>query len=302
MKNGLTDISGMKIGHWTDMEAKTGCTVVLCPPGGAVGGVDVRGSAPGTRETDLLRGYNAVERIHAVLLTGGSAYGLDAAAGVMHVLERRGIGIDVGVGVVPIVPAAVLFDLAVGSASVRPGREAGISACEAASADAPLFGAVGAGTGATIGKAFGMEHAHGSGIGSHCIALGDGVLVAALAAVNALGDVYDHRTGALLAAARKADAFMPCHGMLQGANAVPVGTNTTIGVVATNATLTREQANKLASMAHDGLAMSIRPVHTSMDGDTVFGLSTLEKQMESPLAVFAAAAEAMALAIESVFI
>lgn len=301
MLNGITDIPGIQVGHWTDEKALTGCTVVLCPEG-AVAGADVRGAAPGTRETDLLRGYNAVDRVHAVMLCGGSAYGLDAAAGAMQYLEERGIGFDVGVGVVPIVPAAVLFDLAVGSPHIRPGKNEGYMACTSASSDALLTGRVGAGTGATVGKALGMQYAIPGGIGSSCIALGDGVYIAALAAVNALGDIYNHRTGELLAAARINGEFAPCLEYLPKLPRSFAGTNTTLGVIATNAVLTREQATKLASMAHDGLAMAIRPVHTSMDGDTVFALSTMQKEGFPLLALFAAAAEVMALAVENAFV
>lgn len=299
-RNGITAIRGIRVGHWSDQSAKTGCTVVLCPDGGAVGGVDVRGAAPGTRETDLLQGYHAVDRVHAILLTGGSAYGLDAAGGVMQYLEERGIGIDVGVGVVPIVPAAVLFDLACGSPAVRPGKAQGYAACAAASENGALRGRVGAGTGATVGKAFGMEAAAPGGLGSACVEIGGGVFVAALAAVNALGDVYDHQTGALLASATIENKPMLFEHAAKAAQFA--GANTTLGVIATNAALTREEANKLACMAQDGYAMSIRPVHTNMDGDTVFAISTMETPPPSLLALFAAGAQVMAAAIENAFI
>lgn len=301
MHNGITDIPGILVGHWTDEKAMTGCTVVLCPEG-TVAGVDVRGAAPGTRETDLLRGYNAVDRVHAVMLCGGSAYGLDAASGAMRYLEERGVGVNVGVGVVPIVPAAVLFDLSVGSSLIRPGKNEGYMACTSASADAPLTGRVGAGTGATVGKALGMQFAMPGGIGSSCIVLGDGVYIAALAVVNALGDIYDHHTGKLLAAARINGEFVLCLDHLPKLPRFFAGTNTTLGVIATNVALTREQATKLASMAHDGLAMTIRPVHTSMDGDTVFALSSMQKEGFPLLALLAAAAEVMAQAVENVFV
>ncbi|HWR23629.1 MAG TPA: P1 family peptidase [Feifaniaceae bacterium] len=297
MDLGITAIDGILLGHWTDEQAKTGCTAILCPKG-AVAGVDVRGAAPGTRETDLLRGYNLVERVHAVMLSGGSAYGLDAASGAMQYLEERGIGLDVGVGVVPVVPAAVLFDLAVGSASVRPGRQEGYLACAAASREGALSGRIGAGTGATVGKSFGMEYSVPGGLGSSCMELPGGILVGALAAVNAVGDIYDHHTGKLLAAARKDGAMVPCMEHLNELAQILIGTNTTLGVIATNAALTREEANKMAAIAHDGLALSVRPVHTMMDGDTIFALSTGEQRRFSFQSVLAAAAEAMALAVE----
>ncbi len=301
MKQGITAINGILVGHWTDEAARTGCTAILCP-GGAVAGVDVRGAAPGTRETDLLRGYNAVERIHAVMLCGGSAYGLDAASGAMQYFEEQGIGVNVGVGVVPIVPAAVIFDLAVGSASVRPDKAAGYAACASASREGALNGRIGAGTGATVGKTFGPQFASDGGIGSSLIALPGGILIGALAVVNAVGDIYDHHTGKLLCAAKKDGAFLPCIDHLGELAQTLIGTNTTLGVIATNAALTREEANKLASIAHDGLAMSIRPVHTAMDGDTIFSLATGE-QAEYPFqALLAAAAEAVALAVEHAFV
>ncbi len=298
---GITDISGIRVGHWTDEDAKTGCTVVLCP-GGAIAGVDVRGAAPGTRETDLLRGYNLVDRIHAVMLCGGSAYGLDAASGAMQYLEERGIGVDVGVGVVPIVPAAVLFDLAVGSPVVRPGKHEGYSACASASSDAPLKGLIGAGTGATVGKALGMEYAIPGGLGSSCIELPGGALIAALVAVNAVGDIYNHHTGELLAAAIVDGHMTPCIQHMESISEKFAGSNTTLGIIATNVNLNREQANKLASIAHDGLALSIRPVHTSMDGDTIFSLSTGEIEGYQFSVLLSVAAEAMALAVKNAFI
>ncbi|NCB30494.1 MAG: peptidase S58 family protein, partial [Clostridia bacterium] len=265
MNGTLTEISGILVGHYTDHKAKTGCTAILCEKG-AVAGVDVRGSAPGTRETDLLRGYNVVERVNAVMLSGGSAFGLDAASGAMQYLEERGMGIDVGPTVVPIVPGAVIFDLAEGDAAIRPGKAEGYAACKAASSRPVPQGLVGAGAGATVSKAFGQAHARPGGVGSCCLRLFENVKVAALVVVNALGDVYDPATGALRTAAILNGRLTPCleSPALSG---VAFG-NTTIGVIATNARLTREEANKLASMGHDGLAMAIRPVHTSMDGDT----------------------------------
>ncbi len=289
----LTQISGLLVGHYTDEAAQTGCTAILCEKG-AVAGVDVRGSAPGTRETDLLRGYNVVEKVNAILLSGGSAFGLDAAGGAMQFLEERGLGMSVGPTVVPIVPAAVIFDLTEGDFRTRPGKAEGYAACLAANGDPVVQGRVGAGTGATVSKAFGPQYARKGGVGSSCLHLAGGIKVAALVVVNALGDVYDPATGALYTAAVLDGKPTPCleSPALSG---VAFG-NTTIGVVATNARLTREEANKLASMGHDGLAMAIRPVHTSMDGDTLFGLSTGE--VEAPfLPVLAAAAQAAAEAV-----
>ena len=287
MTNSLHDIAGLRVGHFTDTRRPTGCTVVLCPQG-AVCGVDVRGAAPGTRETDLLRPDNLVEQVHAVLLAGGSAFGLDAAGGVMRWLDERGHGLAVGPAYqgrqvrVPIVPSAVLFDLWLGDPGIRPDAAAGHAACEAAAAAregvAPASGCVGAGTGATVGKLFGIEHAMKGGIGGASIRVG-AVTVAALVAVNALGDIVDPATQRVLAGSRAADGRSPrgsTASIARGeipARAVP-GMATTIGVIATDAALTKAQANKLASMAHDGLARSIDPVHTMADGDTLFALAT----------------------------
>ena len=277
----LTDVAGLAVGHFTDPRRPTGCSVVLCPQG-AVCGVDVRGAAPGTRETDLLRSDNLVERVHAVLLAGGSAFGLDAASGVMRWLDERGHGLAVGAVRVPIVPAAVLFDLGVGDPRIRPDADAGYAACEAAAAVPDVTpvaqGSVGAGAGASIGKLFGMAHAMKGGVGSASLSAG-GYTVGALVAVNALGDVLDPATGEPLAGARRADG----HGLRHSARSLAhgelpselvAGAATTIGVVATDATLTRPQANRIATMAHDGLARSISPVHTMFDGDTLFALAT----------------------------
>ena len=274
MGGSITDITGITVGHYTDKKARTGCTAVICKKG-AVAGVDVRGSAPGTRETDLLRGYNSVERVQAIMLSGGSAYGLDAASGAMQYFEEQGLGVDVGIGVVPIVPAAVIFDLGVGDPKVRPGKAEGYAACRDAKGSTPS-GSIGAGAGATVAKAFGSRYAVNSGLGTACIELGNGVKVGAIAVVNALGDVYDPATGELVAAANIDGRITPC--MDSPALGQAAFGNTTIGVVATNARLTREEANKLASMAHDGLAMTIRPVHTSLDGDTFFAMSTGEME------------------------
>ncbi|WP_420850220.1 P1 family peptidase [Ramlibacter algicola] len=273
----ITDVAGLEVGHWTATQRPTGCTVVLARAG-AVGGVDVRGAAPGTRETDLLAPANLVDRVHAVLLSGGSAWGLDAAGGVMLWLDRQGIGLDVGVARVPIVPAAVLFDLHVGDASIRPDAAAGEAACEAASAQPPAEGCVGAGTGAVVGKVFGLDLAMKGGIGTASVRAG-GFTVGALVACNAVGDVLDPETGTLLAGARTPDgrALRDTRTALLAGEAprrLLAGTNTTIGVVATDAVLTKAQAQRLAMAGHDGFARAIRPAHTMLDGDTLFALGT----------------------------
>jgi len=276
MHGAITDIPGIAVGHYTDLEAATGCTVVLCEQG-AVAGVDVRGSSPGTRETDLLRPMNQVEKVHAVLLSGGSAFGLDAAGGVMRYLEERGIGYDTAVGKVPIVPAAILFDLAIGNSSVRPGPEEGYNACLDAGTEEVREGCVGAGTGATVGKALGLELATKSGLGTASEKIAGDIVVAAIVAVNAFGDVIDPDTGSILAGTRRPDG----KGFTGTANLLKQGynlqnsssTSTTIGVVATNARLSKEQINKVAQMAQDGLARAINPCHTMHDGDTLFALS-----------------------------
>jgi L-aminopeptidase/D-esterase-like protein len=270
-------VAGLAVGHFTDTRRPTGCSVVLCPAG-AVAGVDVRGAAPGTRETDLLDPRNTVEQVHAVLLTGGSAFGLDAAGGVMRWLEERGHGLRVGPACVPIVPAAVLFDLWVGDASIRPDAAAGYAAASAARIDDLAQGSVGAGAGATVGKLFGPERAMKGGIGSASLTVG-AVTVAALVVVNAVGDVLNPTTGQVLAGARDdaGTGFIHIAQALCSGRAPATlmqGMNTTLGVVATNAALSKAQCGKLASMAHDGLARSISPVHTPLDGDTLFALAT----------------------------
>jgi len=265
----ITRVPGIEVGHATDAEALTGCTVVLCPPG-TIGSGEVRGGAPGTRETDLLRPGMLVEEVHAVLLGGGSAFGLSAADGVMRWLEERGIGFEMDVARVPIVPAAVLFDLGVGDPSVRPNPSAGYAACHAASEEV-AEGSVGAGTGATVAKIRGLSHAMKGGVGT-ASAQEDGLIVGALFAVNALGEIVDD-DGAVLVGARGGDEEDVAPGEPP---AEPVPGNTTIGVVATNARLSRERAHLLALAAHDGLARAIRPSHTIWDGDTVFTLATAE--------------------------
>lgn len=280
----ITDVRGIQVGHHTDPRRPTGCSVVLArgaDGGGAVGGVDVRGAAPGTRETDLLDPANLVGEVHAVLLAGGSAWGLDAAGGVMRWLDEQGRGLAVGSAPgqrVPIVPAAVLFDLHLGDARIRPGADAGYAACQAASDEAPAQGNVGAGTGATVGKLFGMPHAMMGGIGSASVRV-NGTTVGALVAVNALGDVTDPDTGQVLAGARGDDG-RALRGSVRAALAgqpplaILAGSNTTIGVIATDAPLGKARARRLAGASHDGLARVIRPVHTLSDGDTLFALAT----------------------------
>ncbi|MBI5290812.1 MAG: P1 family peptidase [Chloroflexi bacterium] len=304
MNGTLTDVPGLKVGHWTNLEAATGCTVTLCPQG-AVAGVDVRGSAPGTRETDLLDPVNMVEKVHAILIGGGSAYGLAAADGVMRWLEEHGYGFDVGVAKVPIVPAAILFDLGIGSAKVRPDAAAGYAACEAATEGPVALGNAGAGTGATTGKALGFNQATKAGLGSSSKQIAGGIVVAAMVAVNAFGDVYDPKTQQIIAGVRKlagggfADTVKVAESLLGRTIAsLAAGRNTTLAVVATNAALTKSGATKVAQMAHDGLARTIRPVHTMFDGDTVFALSCGDRQADLNL-IGALAADVLAEAVVS---
>ena len=296
----ITDVLGLRVGHFTDTRRPTGCSVVLCPQG-ATCGVDVRGAAPGTRETDLLRPDNLVEHVHALLLTGGSAFGLDAASGVVRWLEERGHGLGVGPAVVPIVPAAVLFDLWLGDAHVRPDAAAGYAACEAASHEAPAQGNVGAGAGATVGKLFGIERGMKGGIGTASLKAG-AVTVGALVAVNPTGDVIDPSTGRVIAGTRGADGQPRSATQAISAGELPPralpGMATTIGIIATDAVLTKAQANKLATMAHNGLARSIDPVHTMADGDTLFALATGSSGRPGEMTVLGAlAATVMARAV-----
>ena len=300
----IVDVPGLRVGHYTLSERLTGCSVVLAPDG-AVGAVDVRGAAPGTRETDLLDPANLVDKVHAVLLSGGSAFGLDAATGVVRWLDEQGIGFETGYGRVPIVPAAVLFDLPVvregDNPTARPNAEAGYAACEAASTAPPAAGNVGAGAGACVGKLFGLDRCMKGGIGNASVRVGPWV-VGALVACNAVGDVIDPATGQILAGARTVDGqnlLDTQRAFLQGerGNRPLPGTNTTIGVVATNAMLTKAQAKRLAMSAHDGLARSIRPAHTTLDGDTLFALATGTENCPVDLMLLTVmAAEATALA------
>ena len=287
----ITDVQGLKVGHHTDSRRPTGCTVVLCEAG-VTCGVDVRGAAPGTRETDLLAPGNLVDRVHALLLAGGSSFGLDAASGVMRWLDERGHGFVVGPARVPIVPAAVLFDLWLGDARIRPDAQAGHAACEAASTDAPEQGNVGAGAGATVGKLFGIAHAMKGGIGTASIEA-NGVRIAALVAVNAVGDVIDPATARVVAGSRQLDGRTPrritaalARGLMPPN--ILAGAATTIGVVATDAALDKAQCSRLATMAHDGLARCIDPVHTASDGDTLFALATASNRRTLPLTVLGA--------------
>src|SRR5262245_28548855 len=274
----ITDVQGLKVGHHTDARRPTGCTVVLCEAG-AVCGVDVRGAAPGTRETDLLAPGNLVDKVHAVLLAGGSAFGLDAAGGVMRWLDEHGHGFTVGPARVPIVPAAVLFDLWLGDARIRPDADAGHAACAAASAEAPAQGSVGAGAGATVGKVFGIAHAMKGGIGTASLEAHGG-RIAALVAVNAAGDVIDPSTARVVAGSRQLDGRTPrritaalARGLMPP-NILAAGSNTTIGIVATDAALDKAQCARLATASHDGLARCIDPVHTASDGVRMIALAT----------------------------
>jgi L-aminopeptidase/D-esterase-like protein len=296
---GLTDIAGIRVGHASDYEALTGCTVILCEAG-AVGGMDIRGAATGTEEIDVLRPEHVTDRVHAVVLAGGSAFGLEAASGVRRFLEHRGVGFQTGAAVVPIVPCAILYDLAIGKPNVRPTREMGEAAAAAATTDAVKSGAVGAGTGATVGKIFGMGQAMKSGIGSVTVNLTETVRVAALVAVNCFGDVRDPETGRLIAGARRtanttelADTEAA---MKHGAGRDWSRQNTTLAVVATNAKLSKVGATRLAEMANLGMARTIFPVHTSFDGDLCIALSVGNETAELN-ALGVAAAEAVAKSI-----
>ncbi|MBO8159742.1 P1 family peptidase [Thermosyntropha sp.] len=300
MANSITDVKGITVGSVEDLDALTGCTVILTGREGAVCGVDVRGSAPGTRETDLLSPLNAVERVHAVLLAGGSAFGLDAACGVMEYLEEEEIGHKTSTAIVPIVPAAVLYDLGVGNPKVRPDRKMGYLACKKAGKEV-REGNVGAGTGATIGKLRGYVNSTKGGMGTWSITLNNGLTVGAIVAVNAFGDVFDPEKGRIVAGVRDDNGVIvgSCR-TFQALSGIKVEgevlTNTTIAVVACNAKFNKIQANKMAQMAHNGLAKVIRPVHTNYDGDTVFALATGEVEADVNIAGYLAA-EALARAV-----
>jgi len=294
MKNAITDIPGLRVGHAQDEQALTGCTVVLCEDG-AIGGVDQRGGAPGTRETDAMHPMHLVNEVHAVVLAGGSAFGLDAATGAVRYLEERGVGFDVRVARVPIVPAAILFDLGIGDSDVRPDAEMGYQACLNASTDPPAEGNIGAGTGATVGKILGLAGAMKTGIGTASLEIGSGVIVGAIVAVNVFGDVIDPETGQIVAGARVvqkgpikigkgpyfADTLCVMESLIgRTMLGFSARENTAIGIVATNAKLNKEQINKVAQMAQDGLARTVRPAHTMLDGDTIFALATGDKKAD----------------------
>lgn len=313
LHNAITDVPGIKVGQAQDLEALTGVTVILCAEG-AVAGMDQRGGAPGTRETDAMKPMHLVQKAHAVVLAGGSAFGLDAATGVVRYLEERGVGFDVRVAKVPIVPAAILFDLGIGKSDVRPDAAMGYAACQNASSHPPAQGNAGAGAGATVGKIFGIGQATKAGIGTASVDLGGGVRVGAIVAVNAFGDVIEPSTGRILAGARKPELPLlgkPAPDVPHFADTLTVmkgfvgktvlrfargGENTVIGVVATNARLNKEEITKVAQMADDGLARAIRPAHSMYDGDTIFALSTGDKTADVNL-VGAYAAEVVARAI-----
>jgi L-aminopeptidase/D-esterase-like protein len=294
----IVDVAGIRVGHAQNVAARTGCTVVRLPESGAVCGVDVRGSAPGTRETDLLAPTAHVEVVHAIVLTGGSAFGLDAACGVVAYLEERGIGYAVGSWRVPIVPAAVLFDLNTGDGAIRPDRTMGYAAAAAASANAVAEGAAGAGTGATAGKLAGLDHAMRSGIGTASRTLGD-LVVGAIAVANSIGSIYDPETHEKIAGPRAADGTFIDEAPLLASYArlaPPGGANTTLAIVATNARLRKVDATKVAQMAHDGLARAVIPAHLTRDGDTIFACAT--GAVDAPLDIVGIlAAEAVAEAI-----
>ena len=293
LRNSITDVPGIEAGHAQNKKALTGCTVILCRKG-AVAGVDVRGGAPGTRETDLLDPGNLVQQIHAVMLAGGSAFGLDAASGVMRYLEEKQIGFQTREAFVPIVPSAILYDLDLGDPNIRPDAKMGYQACLSASKNESSEGVVGAGTGASVGKMLGKSQAMKSGIGSASIQLGNGIVVGAIVAVNALGDVYDPITGEFVAGIRSEKKTMELLGSLSFKRTPK--RNTVIGAVAVNADFSKAEMTRVAQMAHDGLARAVRPAHTQFDGDTIFALATGGKKADLSL-VGAFAAEVFAQAI-----
>jgi L-aminopeptidase/D-esterase-like protein len=301
MNTTLTAVPGIKVGHHTLTARPTGCTVILAEAG-ATAAVDVRGAAPATRDTDLLDPVNSVQQVHAVVLSGGSAFGLDTTAGVMRYLEERKIGYAFGNARVPIAPAASLFDLGLGDPTIRPGQDCGYQASNRASADAVAEGSIGAGAGATVGKASGLDRAMKSGVGSSSHTFQNGVIVAALVVVNAFGDVIDPATGQIVAGVRAGDgrSFADARKLLRS-GAIRFGTtanNTTLGVVATNARLTKTETKRVAQVAHDGFARAIAPAHTPVDGDTIFALATGGRNGAVDVGVIGAvAADVMAEAI-----
>ena len=296
--SGLTDVPGLLVGHATDTMALTGCTVVLCGTD-AVGGVDIRGSATGSIELDALRPGHVAPNIHAIVLSGGSAFGLETTCGVRNLLEKRGVGFNAGVTHVPIVPGAILFDLGIGRPDVRPNREMGEKAALAANAGPVAEGNVGAGAGCTVGKILGMKNAMKSGLGTASVLLGNGAVVAAMVAVNALGDVIDPKSGKIVAGARvtpNSREFADSAAIMRHGPNPGRGGNTVIGIVATNARLDRVQANKLAALGSLGIARTISPVNTMEDGDITFAIS-LGKETATVDQVGVAAADAMAMAV-----
>jgi len=286
MSGQIIDVPGIKVGNRQDMDALTGCTVILTE-GGATAGVDVRGSAPGTRETDLLNPVNFVEKVHAIVLSGGSAFGLDAATGVMQFLEEKNIGYDTGVAKVPIVPSAILFDLAVGNPKVRPDKKMGYETAKIASNDPFQNGNSGAGCGATVGKFAGFDTCMKGGLGTASIRLNEEIVIGAIVAVNALGEIRDPSTGKLIAGAyqREHNRVVEFMDFLQQNKEMMItaGTNTTIGVIAVNVALTKAEATKLSQMAQDAYARTIYPAHTMHDGDTIFTLATGNKKVSIDL-------------------
>lgn len=300
--NTLVDVPNFKVGHATNLDAATGCTVIICPPH-TVGGVDVRGGAPGTRETDLLQPYNHVEEVSAIVLSGGSAFGLAAAQGVVQYLEENNLGYKSGSGfLVPIVPAAILFDLQLGDSHIRPDPKMGYQAASNATTNAVEQGTVGAGTGAICGAMRGPAFATKGGLGSASIEIMDGLWVAAIVAVNSVGDILDEQNNIIAGLRDEQNQYI---GMLKALRAVAQNPpklnsaeNTVIGAIATNAKLTKAQTTKVAQMAHDGIARAINPAHTMYDGDTIFALASGEIEADTTL-IGAFAAEMMAQAIRN---
>ena len=294
LQNSITDVGNLLVGHAQDFDAITGCTVILSPSG-AIGGVSQRGGAPGTRETDLLRPMHMVENVHAILLSGGSAYGLDAAGGVMHWLENKKIGFRTDSAIVPIVPAAIIYDLSIGNPKIRPDAKMGFQACENASKIKPQEGNFGCGTGASVGKIFGMSQAMKAGIGTSSRPIGNSAIIGAIAVVNAFGDIIDTDSRKIIAGARSinrnslendsqdyfADTLKVMNSIIgRGILSIAGKHNTVIGVIATNVKLSKEQANKFAESASDGITLAVRPAFTMFDGDTVFSLSTGTKKLD----------------------
>lgn len=299
----ITDVQGLKVGHSQSVEGITGCTVVMCTDG-ATGGVDVRGGAPGTRETDLFRAENMIDKVHAIVLSGGSAFGLNASSGVMKYLEEQGVGFDVGVATVPIVASAVIFDLAIGDSKIRPDLDMGYQAAKSASQTEIRQGNIGCGMGATVGKIMGPRNGMKSGLGSASISFGE-LVVSAIVSVNSFGDIYNYKTGEQIAGVYDYENKRLLNTIeIMTNNKVDLGfsmENTTIGIVGTNAILTKAEANKVSQMAHNGFARSINPVHSMMDGDTIFTMAT--NMVESDVNIVGTlAAEAMSRAITNAII